>query len=347
MKRTTLGRTGIEVSEFCLGTMTWGSQNSEAEAHAQIDLALDHGVDFLDTAEMYPTNPVAAETVGRTEEFIGSWIARSGRRDDLVIATKITGRGNPHVRDGAPITAAAVRACVDASLRRLRTDRIDLYQLHWPNRGSYHFRQNWGFDPSAQDRTVVRDEMRSIASALKDLVAEGKIRAFGLSNESAWGTMSWIRIAEETGAPRVATVQNEYSLLCRLYDTDMGELSHHEDVTLLAFSPLAAGLLSGKYQGGAVPDGSRLSRTPGLGGRVSERVFPAVDAYHAVARRHGLDPVQMALAFVRGRPFPTIPIVGATDEGQLALALGAAEVVLGGEVLADIAAVHRAHPMPF
>jgi aryl-alcohol dehydrogenase-like predicted oxidoreductase len=304
--------------------MTWGSQNSEAEAHAQIDLALDHGVDFLDTAEMYPTNPVAAETVGRTEEFIGSWIARTGRRDDLVIATKITGRGNPHVRGGAPITAAAVRDGVDASLRRLRTDRIDLYQLHWPNRGSYHFRQNWAFDPSAQDRTAVLEEMRAIAPALKDLVAEGK-----------------------TGAPRVATVQNEYSLLCRLYDTDMGELSHHEDVTLLAFSPLAAGLLSGKYQGGAVPDGSRLSRTPGLGGRVSERVFPAVDAYHAVARRYGLDPVQMALAFVRGRPFPTIPIVGATDQGQLALALGAAEVVLGGEVLADIAAVHRAHPMPF
>jgi aryl-alcohol dehydrogenase-like predicted oxidoreductase len=296
---------------------------------------------------MYPTNPVAAETVGRTEEFIGSWIARTGRRDDLVIATKITGRGNPHVRGGAPITAAAVRACVDASLRRLRTDRIDLYQLHWPNRGSYHFRQNWAFDPSAQDRTAVLDEMRAIAGELKDLVAEGKIRAFGLSNDSAWGTMSWLRVADETGGPRVATVQNEYSLLCRLYDTDMAELSHHEEVTLLAFSPLAAGLLSGKYQGGAVPEGSRLSRTPGLSGRITDRVGPAVEAYHVVALRHGLDPVQMALAFVRPRPFPAIPILGATDLDQLALALGAAEVVLSGEVLADIAAVHRAHPMPF
>ena len=347
MKRTTLGRTGIEVSEFCLGTMTWGSQTPAAEAQAQIDLALAHEVDFLDTAEMYPTNPVAAETVGRPEEFIGSWIARTGRRDDLVIATKITGRGNPHVRGGAPITAEAVRACVDASLRRLRTDRIDLYQLHWPNRGSYHFRQNWAFDPSAQDRTAVLDEMRAIAGALKELVAEGKIRAFGLSNDSAWGTMSWLRIADETGGPRVATVQNEYSLLCRLYDTDMAELSHHEEVTLLAFSPLAAGLLSGKYQGGAVPEGSRLSRTPGLSGRVTERVFPAIDAYHAVARRHGLDPVQTALAFVRARPFPAIPILGATDLEQLALALGAADAVLSGEVLSDIAAVHRAHPMPF
>lgn len=347
MRRTTLGRTGIEVSEYCLGTMTWGSQNTEAEGHAQIDLALERGVDFLDTAEMYPTNPVLAETVGRTEEIIGSWIARTGRRDDLVIATKITGRGNMQVRDGAPITPQALRDCVEASLRRLRTDRIDLYQLHWPNRGSYHFRQNWGYDPSVQDRARVRDDMRAVAETMAALVAEGRVRAFGLSNETAWGTMEWLRIAAETGAPRVAAVQNEYSLLCRLYDTDMGELSHHEEVTLLAFSPLAGGLLSGKYQGGAIPEGSRLSRTPGLGGRITERVFPAVEAYHAVARRHGLDPVQMALAFVRGRPFPTVPIVGATSLAQLGRVLDAAEVVLSGEVLDDIAAVHKAHPMPF
>ena len=347
MKRVTLGRTGIEVSEFCLGTMTWGSQNTEAEGHAQIDMALDRGVDFLDTAEMYPTNPVAAETVGRTEEIIGSWIARTGRRDDLVIATKVTGRGNPHVRDGAPITPATLKEAVEASLRRLRTDRIDLYQLHWPNRGSYHFRQNWGYDPSGQDRTQVRADMEALAGVLKDLVAEGKIRAFGLSNESAWGTMAWLRLAEATGAPRVAAVQNEYSLLCRLYDTDMAELSHQEEVTLLAFSPLAAGLLTGKYQGGAVPEGSRASRTPGLGGRVTARVLPAVSAYHEVARRHGLDPVQMAVAFVRARPFPTIPILGATGLDQLELALGAAEVVLTAEVLAEIAAVHKAHPMPY
>ncbi len=347
MRRTTLGRTGIEVSEFCLGTMTWGSQNTEGEGHAQIDMALDHGVDFLDTAEMYPTNPVRAETVGRTEEIIGSWIARTGRRDDLVLATKIAGPGNMQVRDGAPITPEAVRACVDASLRRLRTDRIDLYQLHWPNRGSYHFRQNWTFDPTGQDRGRVLDEMRAVAEALGALVAAGKIRAFGLSNESAWGTMTWLRIAAETGAPRVATVQNEYSLLCRLYDTDMAELSHHEEITLLAFSPLAAGILTGKYAGGAVPEGSRLSQTPGLSGRITDRVFPAVAAYHAVARRHGLDPVQMALAFARARPFPVIPILGATGTDQLALALGAAEVRLSDEVLEEIAAVHRSHPMPY
>jgi aryl-alcohol dehydrogenase-like predicted oxidoreductase len=347
MRRTTLGRTGIGVSEFCLGTMTWGSQNTEAEGHAQIDMALDHGVDFLDTAEMYPTNPVTAETVGRTEEIIGSWIARTGRRDDLVIATKIAGKGNMQVRGGEPITPDALRGCVEASLRRLGTDRIDLYQLHWPNRGSYHFRQNWGFDPSRQDAERARDEMRDVAETLRELVAEGKLRAFGLSNESAWGTMTWLRIAEETGAPRVATVQNEYSLLCRLYDTDMAELSHHEDVTLLAFSPLAAGILTGKYAGGAVPAGSRLSRTPGLSGRITERVGPAVEAYHALARRHGLDPVQMAIAFTRSRPFQTIPILGATSLDQLARALGAAEVRLSEEVLAEIAAAHKAHPMPY
>jgi aryl-alcohol dehydrogenase-like predicted oxidoreductase len=347
MRRTTLGRTGIEVSEYCLGTMTWGSQNTESEGHAQIDLALDRGVDFLDTAEMYPTNPVKAETVGRTEEIIGSWIARTGRRDDLVIATKIAGPGNKEVRGGEAVTPDVLRACVDASLRRLRTDRIDLYQIHWPNRGSYHFRQNWGYDPSGQDTARALDGMRAVAEALKEVVAAGKVRAFGLSNETAWGTMNWLRIAAETGAPRVATVQNEYSLLCRLYDTDMGELSHHEEVTLLAFSPLAAGLLTGKYQGGAVPAGSRLSRTPGLGGRMTDRVLPTVAAYHDVARRHGLDPVQMALAFVRSRPFPTIPIVGATSLEQLALALGAAEVHLSDEVQADIAATHRAYPMPY
>ena len=347
MRRMTLGRTGIEVSEFCLGTMTWGSQNSEAEGHAQIDMALDRGVDFLDTAEMYPTNPVTAETVGRTEEIIGSWNARTGRRDALVIATKITGKGSAQVRDGAPITPEAVRACVEASLRRLRTDRIDLYQLHWPNRGSYHFRQCWGYDPSGQETGEALAGMRAVAGEMAALVAAGKVRAFGLSNETAWGTMQWLRIAEETGAPRVASVQNEYSLLCRLYDTDMAELSHHEDVTLLAFSPLAAGLLTGKYRDGAVPEGSRLSRTPGLGGRVTDRVFPAVEAYHAVARRHGLDPVQMAIAFTRARPFPTIPVLGATSPGQLARALGAADLALSEAALSDIAAAHKAHPMPF
>lgn len=347
MQKLPLGRTGIQVSELCLGTMTWGSQNTTAEGHAQMDMALDHGVNFLDTAEMYPTNPVRAETVGRTEEVIGAWLAARKRRDDWVIATKITGIGHEHVRGGAAITGPAVRACVEQSLRRLNTDVIDLYQLHWPNRGAYHFRRNWGYDPTAQDRAATIANMQEVLAEAGKLVTEGKIRAFGLSNESAWGTAQWLRLADVNGWPRVATVQNEYSLLCRHFDTDMAELCHNEDVTLLAFSPLAAGLLSGKYAGDVTPDNTRRMATPDLGGRITPQVFPAVAAYLGVAANHGLDPCQMALAFTRSRPVPTIPIIGATTLAQLRTNLGAAGLILSDEVMADIAATRRQHPMPF
>ncbi len=347
MKKRPLGRTGLMVSELCLGTMTWGSQNTEAEGHAQIDLALDHGVDFLDTAEMYPTNPMRAETVGRTEEIVGTWLARTGRRADLVIATKINGRGSPHVRGGAPITAAAIRDAVEASLRRLQTDVIDLYQLHWPNRGSYHFRQLWGYDASGQDRAATRAHMEEVLAAMDDLVRAGKLRHFGLSNETAWGMAEWLKLAEAGHGPRPAAIQNEYSLLCRYYDTDLAELGVNEEVTLLAYSPLAAGLLSGKYAGDLTPEGSRRSRTPDLGGRITPRVWAAVAAYQGIARDHGLDPVQMALAWILKRPFPVIPIIGATSPGQLSLVLGAAGMSLPGEALAAIEAAHRVHPLPF
>jgi len=347
MKRKPLGRTGLMVSEFCLGTMTWGSQNTEEEAHAQIDMALDGGVDFLDTAEMYPTNPVRAETVGRTEEIIGSWIARTGRRGDIVIATKITGEGQRLVRDGAPITPDLVEACVDGSLRRMRTDVIDLYQLHWPNRGSYHFRKMWRYDASGQDRAATLAHMEGVLECMDRLVRAGKVRHFGLSNETAWGMAQWLRIAGENGWPRAASIQNEYSLLCRYYDTDLAELGVNEEVTLLAYTPLAAGLLTGKYSGDVTPAGTRRSFTPDLGGRITPRVWGAVDAYLGIARRHGLDPVQMALAWVAGRPFPVIPIVGATSTGQLATVLGAAEVTLGADLREEIDAAHKAHPLPY
>ncbi|MFN3645680.1 MAG: aldo/keto reductase [Gemmobacter sp.] len=347
MQKLPLGRTGIQVSELCLGSMTWGSQNTEAEAHAQIDMAMDHGINFLDTAEMYPTNPVRPETVGRTEEIIGAWLAARRRRDGLVIATKITGVGQPAVRGGEPITAANLRACVEDSLRRLRTEVIDLYQLHWPNRGGYHFRRNWTYDPTGQDRAATIAHMQDVLVEAGKLVGEGKIRAFGLSNETAWGTAQWLRLSDLNGWPRVASVQNEYSLLCRHFDTDMAELCHNEDVTLLAFSPLAAGLLSGKYAGDVTPDRTRRAATPDLGGRITPQVFPAVAAYLGVAAAHGLDPCQMALAFVRSRPVPTIPIIGATSLAQLRTNLGAAGLVLSAEVQADLAAVRRDHPMPF
>ena len=345
MRRTTLGRTGIEVSAICLGTMTWGTQNTESEGHAQIRAALDHGIDFLDTAEAYPVNPMTAEGAGRTEEIIGTWIAANGR-DDLVIATKIAGEGGVR-RDGGAITGESIREACEGSLRRLRTDVIDLYQFHWPNRGSYHFRQNWTFDPSKQDTDAVAQNMADCMGALQALVDEGKIRAFGLSNESAWGTMRWLDLAEKGEGPRVAAMQNEYSLLCRLYDTDMAELSHHEDVTLLAFSPLGAGYLSGKYAGGAVPEGSRKSINPRMGRRATERVQPAVDGYVQIAELHGIDPVTMANAWVLSRPFPAIPIVGGRSVEQLKPAFAAGDVTLSDALLSDIDDAHRAIPMPY
>lgn len=348
MQRTTLGRTGIEVSAYCLGTMTWGTQTAEADAHAQIDRALDAGCDFLDTAEMYPVNPVSAETIGVTEEIIGNWNAKSGRRNDIVIATKHSGENGGFVRDGRGIHADTVRDAVEGSLKRLRTDMIDVYQFHWPNRGSYHFRQNWDFDPSGQPpASEITDNMAGVMEVLKALVDEGKLRAFGLSNDSTWGTMKWLETAEKTGGPRVATMQNEYSLLCRLYDTDFAELAVHEDITLLAFSPLAAGFLSGKYQGDAVPDGSRMSINTEMGGRKSARVFNAVDAYLDIARRHGLDPVHLALNWCLTRPFHTIPIFGATTAEQLEKVLSGVDVTLSDEVLAEVSKAHRAHPLPY
>ena len=346
MKRIPLGRTGIEVSEYCLGTMTWGSQNTEAEGHQQIALALDHGVTFWDTAEMYPTNPVRAETIGATEAIIGTWFARQGGRDRVQLATKITGEGQRNVRDGAPITPDNLRAAVDASLARLQTDYIDLYQLHWPNRGSYHFRKMWDYAPRF-DAGQVRDEMAAILRAADDLQRAGKVRAFGLSNETVWGTCQWLSIAAAEGLPRMQTIQNEYSVLCRQFDTDWAEMAMAEDIPLLAYSPLAAGLLSGKYAGDVTPDGTRRAVNADLGGRVTPQVFAAVAAWMGLAREWNLDPCRMALAFTRSRPYPCIPILGATTVEQLAINLSAADLALPDELLAEIEALRRQHPAPF
>jgi len=347
MHMTTLGRTGIEVSKFCLGSMTWGTQNTLEEGHAQIERALSAGINFVDTAEMYPVNPLSAETQGRTEEVIGEWFAATARRKDVVLATKHSGEGISYVRDGAMITAESIPQALDGSLARLKTDYIDLYQFHWPNRGSYMFRKNWLYDPTNQSRAETLQNMEDCLGALQREVDRGRIRAFGMSNESAWGLTQWANAAERTGGPRVATVQNEYSLMCRLADTDVAETCHNEDIGMLSFSPLATGLLTGKYQNGAVPDGSRLSLSPELGGRKTPRAFEAVQAYLDVANKHGIDPVHMAMAFVRDRPFMASVIFGATSVAQMDHILEGAELVLNDEVMKDIDAAHRAHPMPY
>lgn len=346
MKYNKLGRTGITVSEICLGTMTWGSQNTEADAFAQMDYALDRGINFFDTAELYPTTPLSAETYGDTETIIGNWFEKTGKRKDVVLATKVAGSGRPYIRGGGPITGAAIHEAVDASLRRLKTDYIDLYQIHWPNRGHYHFRQAWTYNPFKQDREKAVADIEEKLSALDDCVKAGKIRAIGLSNETAWGTLKYLSLAEKKGLPRVATLQNEYNLLYRSFDLDLAEVSHHEDVGLLAYSPLAGGILSGKYLDGQKPAGSRGSINGDIGGRLQPRQEPATRAYLEIARKHGLDPSAMALAFCLTRPFMASVIIGATGMEQLKTDISAADLALSDEVLAEIAKVHRFYPMP-
>ena len=348
MRYNTLGSTGLKVSELCLGSMTWGTQNTPPEAHAQIDMALDFGVNIIDTAEMYPVNPLSKATQGDTERVIGEWVAKSGRRKDVMLATKVSGEGHKNVRDGAPISPETIHMAIEASFKSLKTDYIDLYQLHWPNRGSYMFRKNWNFDPTSQNKQETLDHIGSVLETMQGLVDAGKIRHFGLSNESAWGMAQWLRVSEERGLPRAQTIQNEYSLLCRMFDTDLSELCHNEQVGLLAFSPLATGLLTGKYhKGEAPPAGSRMSIGPELGGRITPQVWPALAAYQAVADRHGLDMAQMALAWCATRPFIASAIFGATKMAQLETALRSTEITLSNAVLADIAAAHKAHPMPY
>ena len=347
MRRLFLGRTDISVSDWCLGTMTFGNQTPQDDAHRQIDMALEAGINFLDTAEMYPVNPVRKETVGRSEEVIGNWVKASGRRGEVIIATKVAGDNPGWVRDGRGYDGKVIREAVETSLRRLQTDVIDLYQMHWPMRGSYMFRQNWTYDPSGQNRAQTMDHMMDVLTALGDLVAEGKIRAIGMSNESAWGMTQWTRLAEENGLPRMASVQNEYSLLCRLYDTDMAEVAVNEDITLLSFSPLACGLLTGKYQDGQIPPGSRRSIGPELGGRMTPRTLPVTQVYIDLAKKHGLDPAHMAMAWQRTRPFPISAIFGTTTADQLTHLLAGDDLTLSDEVVDEINAAHRANPMPY
>ncbi|MCK0197532.1 NADP(H)-dependent aldo-keto reductase [Ancylobacter sp. 6x-1] len=341
MKYRPLGRTGLEVSTICLGTMTFGQQNTEAEGHAQMDYALDRGINVLDAAELYSIPP-KPETQGSTERIIGSWLKARGNRDKVIVATKAVGltemtwfrNGNV---PGKP-NRAQIREAVEKSLKRLQTDYIDLYQLHWPGRPVAVF----GSNPTRwQDAPGEETPIHETLEAFAELVKEGKLRHFGLSNESAWGTMSWLAEAEKRGLPRVASVQNAYHLLNRTYEVALAEVSLREDVALLAYSPLAQGFLTGKYQNGARPEGARTTlfnrgqryQTPGA--------EEAIDAYLAVAREAGLDPSQMAIAFCLSRSFMTSVIIGATTMEQLKTDIDAIDVTITPEVEAAIDAVHQ------
>ena len=346
MRYRNLGSSEINVSEICLGSMTWGTQNNYSEAKDQIKLALDGGVNFIDTAELYPTTPASAATKGDTEAIIGRYIKEENNRNQLVLATKIAGPGMDYLRGGEKITQKTITEALEDSLQRLETDYIDLYQLHWPNRGHYHFRKNWQYEPKICNREENDDEIVGILTTLYDHIKAGKIRAVGLSNETAWGTAAFLRIAEANDLPRVVSIQNEYSLLCRWFDLDLAELALNENIGLLAYSPLAAGILSGKYLDGIVPAGSRASIKPGLDGRLSEHIDAPVREYMHVADKYGISAAQIALAFCLRRRFMGSVIIGATSIEQLQLALASTEINLSEELLDDIQGIYRRYPAP-
>lgn len=343
MQYRRLGEGGPEVSSLCLGTMTFGEQNNAADAFDQLDCARDAGINFFDTAEMYPV-PARAATQGESERILGRWLARQ-RREDLVIATKVAGpaRGLDWIRGGPlALDEANLRAAVEASLQRLGTDYIDLYQIHWPERNQPMFGQ-WRYDPSAERECVA---VRAQLEALARLVEEGRIRHIGLSNEHPWGVMEFLRQADALGLPRIVSIQNVYSLLSRVFEYGLAEMCHRERVGLLAYSPLGFGHLSGKYLG-VPPAGARLTRFPAFGKRyATPGVRPAVEAYADLAQRHGMRPATLALAFVYSQRFVTSTVIGATSLEQLEENLAAREVLLHPDVLAEIDEIHARHTNP-
>ncbi|MGH8457576.1 MAG: NADP(H)-dependent aldo-keto reductase [Stenotrophobium sp.] len=337
-----LGPDGPQISLIGLGTMTWGQQNSEAEAHEQMDYAVAQGVNFFDAAEMYPVPPMA-QTQGRTEQYIGTWFAKTGRRKDVVLASKITGPGDfPYLRGGTKLDRKSVLAACDASLKRLRTDYIDLYQVHWPERNTNYFGK-LGYAPRDDAHATPVEET---LSALAELVQAGKVRHLGISNETAWGAAEYLRLHREKKLPRIVSVQNPYSLLNRSFEIGLAEFAHREKLDLLAYSPLAMGVLSGKYLRGAKPAGARLTLFTRFGRYNNGEAELATREYVALATRHGLDPAQMALAWVNTRPFVISTLIGATSMEQLRSDIASADVALSDEVAKGIEAIHRRYTIP-
>lgn len=343
MEYRRLGDTDLDVSTLCLGTMTWGEQNTEPEAHAQLDQAVSGGINFIDTAEIYPVPPIG-ETQGRTEQYIGSWLHARGGRNRLILATKVSGPGDwmTHLRGGPKLVRAHIETALEDSLRRLQTDYVDLYQVHWPARNTNFFGK-LGFAPGPErDATAIEETLY----ALDRLVQSGKVRHLGISNETPWGTMRYLCLARERGWPRIVSIQNPYNLLNRSYEVGMAEMSYREQVGLLAYSPLAFGVLSGKYLDGQRPAGARLTLFERFDRYNAGPAQEAIQRYVNLAREHGLSPAQMALAYVNSRPFLTSTIIGATTLEQLEEDMGSMAVQLDEDVMKGIEAIHQAIPNP-
>ncbi|MEC5293484.1 MULTISPECIES: aldo/keto reductase [unclassified Aurantimonas] len=345
MKYRRLGQSDLLVSEIGLGTMTWGTQNSQAEAFRQLDMAVDRGVNFIDAGEMYPIPP-GPETVGLTERIIGDWLTARGGRDKLVIAGKAVGKATkklPFHRGGtARLDRRSITAYVDEALQRLRTDYLDLLQSHWPDRSVNVFGQRYYRHEPEEDGTPLLEML----DAMTDLVKNGKVRAIGVSNETPWGLMTLLRLAEQHRLARPAAIQNPYNLINRTLELGLSEIILRENCGLMAYSPLAFGVLTGKYVGGARPPGTRMTRYPEYTRYIGEQAQPAIDAYVELAARWGLDPAQMAIAFACAQPFVTSVIIGATSDAQLAANLAAADLPLPHALCSEIEALSLAYPDP-
>ncbi|CAM1347834.1 MULTISPECIES: NADP(H)-dependent aldo-keto reductase [Tenacibaculum] len=344
MKYTTLPTTDIKVSKICLGTMTWGRQNTEAEGHEQMDYALEQGVNFFDTAELYSV-PATPETYGATEKIIGSWFKKTGNREKVVLASKIAGGGDytAHIRTGG-FNRKNISEAIEGSLKRLQTDYIDLYQLHWPDRGVNCFGvRDYPYKTSAEEA----EKHLEILETLNDFVKQGKIKHVGLSNETPWGTMKYLQTAEQHSLPRMVTIQNSYSLIHRGYEVGMSEVSMRENIGLLAYSPLAQGVLTGKYIDGKTPEGARGTLFPRFIARYkNEGSEKAVLEYQKIANKHGLTLTELSLAYINQLPFVTSNIIGATKMSQLKENINSINIELSDAILEEIEAVHKVIPNP-
>lgn len=344
MEYRELGRSGVHVSAISLGTMTFGEQNTEADGHAQMDYALDRGITLFDAAEIYPVPP-KPETQGRTEEIIGSWLSSRKARGKVMVATKAIGRTKMNWlrKDGSPgrQSRAQLIEALNGSLKRLNTDYIDLYQLHWPDRPMRIFE---GLDYVHKEGES--HSIEHILGVLGEFVRQGKVRFVGLSNETPWGVMSFLKAAENLSLPRIVSIQNAYNLVNRSFETGLAEIFYREQVSLLAYSPLGQGYLTGKYENGALPEGSRKRLFDRLGRYEVGNGPRAISAYVALARTHGLDPAQMALAFAASRPFVTSTIIGATTMAQLKADIEGCLLRLSDAVIQDIEQLHLTYPNP-